>query len=84
MSLAVVIEGMALIAYMVILAGGVQKRASGWRILCGLLLLVAAVELTGMSLMVSGMIPSTVPSKIMVEENESSQLTPWVGLSVRQ
>jgi len=53
MSFAIVIEGMTLIAYLVILAGGVQKRATGWKILSGMLLLVGAVQLTSMSLMVS-------------------------------
>ena len=53
MSFAIVIEGMTLIAYLVILAGGVQKRATGWKILSGMLLLVGAVQLTSMSIMVS-------------------------------
>lgn len=53
MSFAIVIEGMTLVAFLVILAGGVQKRASGWKILSGMLLLVGVVELTSMSLMVS-------------------------------
>lgn len=53
MSFAVVIEGMTLITYMVILAGGVQKRANGWKILSTMLLLVGAVQLAVMSIMVS-------------------------------
>ena len=53
MSFAVVIEGMTLIAFIVILAGGVQKRASGWKLLSGMLLLVAAVQLAVMSIVVS-------------------------------
>ena len=52
MSFAVVLEGMTLIAYTVILAGGIQKRTAGWRILSGLLLLVGAVQLTAMAIMV--------------------------------
>ena len=52
MSFAIVIEGMTLIAYLVILAGGVQKRATGWKILSGMLVLVGAVQLTSMSIMV--------------------------------
>ena len=52
MSLAVVLEGMTLITYVVILAGGMQKRASGWRILSALLLLVGAVQLACMAIMV--------------------------------
>ena len=52
MSFAIVIEGMTLIAYLVILAGGVQKRTTGWKILSGMLVLVGAVQLTSMSIMV--------------------------------
>ena len=56
MSFAVVIEGMAIITYTVILAGGMQKRASGWTILSGLLLLVGAVQATAMAIMVGARI----------------------------
>ena len=52
MSFAIVLEGMTLIAYTVILAGGIQKRTTGWKILSGLLLLVGAIQLTAMALMV--------------------------------
>ena len=54
MSLAVVLEGMTIITYVVILAGGMQKRASGWKILSALLLLVGAVQCTSMAIMVRG------------------------------
>ena len=53
MSFAVVIEGMTLIAYIVILTGGVQKRRSGWKLLSGMLLLVGAVQVAVMSMVVS-------------------------------
>ena len=53
MSFAVVLEGMTLITYAVILSGGMQKRAVGWKILSGLLLLVGVVELACMTIMVS-------------------------------
>ena len=54
MSFAVVLEGMTLIAYVVIMAGGMQKRASGWKVLSALLLLVGAVQCTSMAIMVCG------------------------------
>ena len=60
MSFAVVLEGMALIAYVVIMAGGMQKRASGWKILSSLLLLVGAVQCTSMAIMVRGQSYSTL------------------------
>lgn len=66
MSFAIVIEGMAFIAYLVILAGGVQKRATGWKILSSMLMLVGAVQLTSMSLMVSRRIPRPKPSRSSV------------------
>lgn len=53
MSFAVVIEGMTLIAYLVILGGGKQKRESGWKILSTLLLVAGVVQCAGMALMVS-------------------------------
>ena len=53
MSFAVVMEGMTLIAFLVVIAGGKQKRESGWRVLVGLLLLVGMIQCAGMSLIVS-------------------------------
>ena len=53
MSMAIVLEGMTLIAYAVILAGGKQKRESGWRILCGLHMCCAILQLAGMAIIVS-------------------------------
>ncbi len=53
MSFTIVIEGMTLIAYLVILAGGKQKRESGWKILSTLLLLAGLVQCAGMALIVS-------------------------------
>ncbi|OJD20625.1 hypothetical protein ACJ73_08036 [Blastomyces percursus] len=50
MSFAVVLEGMTLITYIIILAGGKQMRESGWRILSMLLLLVALVQCASMGL----------------------------------
>ncbi|OAX85531.1 hypothetical protein ACJ72_00070 [Emergomyces africanus] len=50
MSFAVVIEGMTLITYIVILAGGKQMRESGWRILSLFLVLVALVQCASMGL----------------------------------
>lgn len=53
MNFAVVLEGMTLITYMVILSGGKQKRESGWKILSGLHFIVGALQLAGMSIIVS-------------------------------
>lgn len=54
MSFAVVIEGMTLVAFIVVLAGGKQKREQGWKVICGLLVLVALVQCAGMAIIVSG------------------------------
>ncbi|KAI4186341.1 MAG: hypothetical protein LQ346_005705 [Caloplaca aetnensis] len=50
MSFAVVIEGMTLVAFIVVLAGGKQKREQGWKVICGLLVLVALVQCAGMAI----------------------------------
>ncbi len=53
MSFAVVLEGMTLIAYMVILAGGKQKREAGWGVLSGLHVVCAVLQCAGMAIIVS-------------------------------
>ncbi|SLM37068.1 hypothetical protein LPUS_06794 [Lasallia pustulata] len=50
MSFAVVLEGMTLIAYLVIMLGGKQKREQGWKVLSGCLACVAAVQCAGMAI----------------------------------
>lgn len=52
-SFAVVMEGVTLIAFLVVIAGGRQKREQGWKVLTGLLLLVGMVQCAGMALIVS-------------------------------
>ena len=52
MSFAVVIEGVTLIAFVVMLLGGKQKRVAGWKVLSTLLFLVAVIEISGMSIIV--------------------------------
>ena len=53
MNFAIVMEGMTLIAFMVMLAGGKQKRERGWKVLSGMLVLVALIQCAGMALIVS-------------------------------
>jgi hypothetical protein len=53
MSFAVVLQGMTLMAYMVILGGGKQKRETGWRILTLFLVFISLVQLASMGLVVS-------------------------------
>ena len=53
MSFAIVIEGMNLIVYIIILAGGKQKRESGWKFLAGLHVIVGALQLAAMAIIVS-------------------------------
>ncbi|KAJ9263470.1 hypothetical protein DTO271D3_2181 [Paecilomyces variotii] len=50
MSFAVVLEGMTVVAYLIILAGGKQLRESGWSILSLLIMLSAAVQAASMAL----------------------------------
>jgi hypothetical protein len=43
-SFATILHLAALVSFLVIMSGGRLKRESGWKILCGLLLVVAAIE----------------------------------------
>lgn len=52
MSFAVVLEGMCLVAYLIILCGGKRVREGGWGILSLLILLAAAVQAASMSIVV--------------------------------
>lgn len=68
MSFAVVMEGMTLIAFMVMIAGGKQMRESGWKILSGFLMLIGLVQCTGMALIVSNMsVQPLLPSMNLVK-----------------
>ncbi|KAE8375529.1 hypothetical protein BDV26DRAFT_13920 [Aspergillus bertholletiae] len=51
MSFAVVLEGMSIVAYLIILSGGKRLRESGWKILSLLIVLSAAVQAASMSIM---------------------------------
>ncbi|KAI4144954.1 MAG: hypothetical protein LQ340_006484 [Diploschistes diacapsis] len=51
MSFAVVLEGMTLVAFIVMLSSGVQKRTSGWKTVTVLLGLVALVQCVAMGLL---------------------------------
>ncbi|KAL4895485.1 hypothetical protein BDV59DRAFT_155875 [Aspergillus ambiguus] len=50
MSFAVVLEGMALVAYVIVLSGGKRLRESGWKILSLLIILSAVVQAASMSI----------------------------------
>jgi hypothetical protein len=53
MSFATVAELATLVGFAVIMGGGKYRRETGWRILGAMLLLVAAIELSAMSIVVS-------------------------------
>lgn len=53
MSFAVVLEGMSIVAYVIILGGGKRLRENGWRVLSLLIILSAVVQAAGMSIVVS-------------------------------
>lgn len=52
MSFAVVLEGMSIVAYIIILGGGKRLRENGWRVLSLLIILSAIVQAAGMSIVV--------------------------------
>lgn len=61
MSFAVVIEGMALISYIVILSGGKQRRESGSGVLSAFLAIITLLQCAGMAIVVSnGSRPTTL------------------------
>ena len=53
MNFAIVMEGMTLIAFLVVIIGGKQMREKGWRVLSGLMLLAGVIQCAGMALIVS-------------------------------
>lgn len=53
MSFAMVIQGMTLITYLIILAGGKQKRETGWKILTLFLMMIGLVQCAAMAMVVS-------------------------------
>jgi hypothetical protein len=53
MSFSVVLEGMVLLAFIIMFIGGKQRRATGWQALSGMLFAAGAVEAAGMALVVS-------------------------------
>lgn len=57
-SLAVVLEGMTFVAFVVILAGGKQMRETGWKMLTVFLVLIGLVQAGGMGLVVSPCAPT--------------------------
>lgn len=52
MSFAVVLEGMSIVAYLIILSGGKRLRESGWKVLSLLIVLSAVVQAASMSIVV--------------------------------
>ena len=53
MSFAVVIELATLIAYAVIILGGVQCRSKGWKVVCALLAFAGIAQFVSMAIVVS-------------------------------
>lgn len=53
MSFGVVLEGMTIAAFLILLAGGKQKREQGWRVMASLVAVAAVVQAIGISLIVS-------------------------------
>jgi hypothetical protein len=53
MSLAVVVDLATIVGFLVVVAGGKAKRETGWRVLCGMLGLVAALQFGATAVVVS-------------------------------
>jgi hypothetical protein len=52
MSFAAVLELVTIVAYLMVIAGGKQKRETGWRVLAFLLVLVGVVQCGAMAIVV--------------------------------
>lgn len=52
LSFATIVELATLVSFIVVMAGGKFKREDGWKLVAGLLLADAAVEFTGMGIVV--------------------------------
>jgi formate hydrogenlyase subunit 3/multisubunit Na+/H+ antiporter MnhD subunit len=67
MSFAVVIEGMTIAAFVILLAGGKQRREAGWGALTVLTLISAVVQAISMALMVGCIFSSTRPTLTLLD-----------------
>jgi hypothetical protein len=56
MSFAAVLELATLVAYVVVLLGGKQKRETGWKMLSFMLLLIGVVQCASMAIVVCGIV----------------------------
>jgi hypothetical protein len=51
-SFSVVVELAALVSFLVIMSGGVQRRSAGWKVITSLLLFAGIVQCAGMAIVV--------------------------------
>lgn len=58
-SFGVVVELCTLVCFVVIIAGGVQRRAAGWQLVVGVLAFSAIVQCAGMAIVVRTFPPLT-------------------------
>ena len=70
MSFGVVIEGMALIAFIVVISGGKQKRENGWKVISGLLVLAGLIQCAGMAIIVSHLSPRLLADSTCVPSSD--------------
>lgn len=84
MSFAVVIEGMTLIAFIVVLVGGKQKREQGWTVVSGLLLLAGLIQCAGMAIIVSSLASICAMEMSGFPKTEVNLLFCCAGIPVRQ
>lgn len=73
MSLAVVMDLATVVGFLVIVAGGKDRREMGWRVLCGMLGLVAALHFGAMAVAVSFIV-------ILRACGKADKILFWAGL----
>ncbi len=76
MNFAAVLELVTIVTYIVILAGGKQKRQSGWKVLAALLVVTGAVQCAAMAIVVC------FPARSPWKNTSTGLLTGLTGLLI--
>lgn len=77
MSFAVVLEGMSIVAYLIILSGSKRLRENGWRVLSLLIILSVVIQAASMSLVVGN-------AESWAGRSSNANVGPLAGIPIRQ
>jgi hypothetical protein len=82
MNLAAVLEFVTIVAYIVVLAGGKQKRRAGWKLLSIILLVTGMVQCAAMAIVASLTLYDTVPYGLLLTGDRRTLMTMITGFSL--